>query len=159
MEKTDAKFIAHARGTAPGIRLLPVSAADGYMYPAIDFFFGCRALAGARRGARGFASLAAQSLEAALKCLLVRASFDVNKLKSHQLRHNLVGLWHEAAQLGIAVEPAPPDWCKTLNSGHQSFVFRYTEGRHGYVTPNQHEVLTGLTQVLELIEPGAPDWA
>jgi hypothetical protein len=140
------------------LRSLPVSESDGYMHPALDFFFGCRALAGARRGTRSFAHLAAQSLEAALKCLLTRANFPSNKLKSHELRHNLEALWIEAAQLGVPIAEVPPDWCKTLNSGHESFVFRYTMGCHGYCTPNQNVVLQELGKILDLVEPGSPDW-
>lgn len=122
--------------TMPRLQSVPVSDAVGFSYPALDFYFACRCLAGAPRCTRAFAYLAAQSLEAALKCLLSRAGVSTKRMKN-VLRHDLESLWREALSRSVPLEDPPPRWCATLNSGHDKpHVFRYQAGMHGYGTPH-----------------------
>ncbi|MFH1146312.1 MAG: hypothetical protein V1736_01230 [Pseudomonadota bacterium] len=111
----------------PAMRMAVPSDEESYLTSARWFLAGTEALA--RCTAKELTScvfLAAQSLECALKAYLAHSGFTEKQLKRPNLRHNLEALWTEAYKQKLTISSTPPQWCITLNAGHdRPYYMRY----------------------------------
>jgi len=111
-----------------------------------------RILAEPSVSAWAMALLSAHTLECLLKAYLSRDGSD-DRLKHQQTRHNLDGLWRQAASEGLAVPADPPDWVVRLSELHNApYYLRYSTGINGIVTPQPALMASELVALLHVVD-------
>ena len=132
---------------------------DGYIVVARDLSKGALALSTETNiPLRGFAMLAAQTLECTLKAYLWHVGCE-KEINNHKIRHDLTALWKLAQEKGLAVSKSPPTWCVILGDGHGlGYYFRYQQGKvqgtvvNGGQMPEPGLTCKELCEVLKLVE-------
>lgn len=132
------------------------SPSQGYLAAARYFFAGVRTLSqGGPDVALACTFLAAQALECALKAYLSNGFYtkkELKRLKERGIRHNLVKLWRDAADKGLAVSLQPPVWCVILNKTHdEPYYLRYPIGANGLGIPSFSVMVPELSKVIDLV--------
>lgn len=114
---------------------------------ARDFHVGLATLAACdARCAPSALFLAAWTLEVVLKSYLASKG-------PHPHTHDLVQLWRDAAQHGLALDPEPPQWCRDLSGLHAApFQLRYESEFHGWRGPNTQMLVKELGGLLNAVE-------
>jgi hypothetical protein len=140
--------------TLPSMKMVPPSSVQSYLIAAKGLFLGLEALAtNSGQTTMACAFLAAQALECALKSYLSHAGKPETELKIPSVRHNLEWLWTEAVCKGLCIQSDPPQWCVTLNSGHDKpYYFRYPMGLNGFVFPALVPMTSDLRSLLAKVE-------
>lgn len=101
------------------------------------------------------ALLSAHMLECLLKAFLSCDGKD-GRLKTHKLRHDLVGLWDLAVREGLPWDTERPSWVSTLGGLHdRPYYLRYSTGIHAISTPVPDDLSQGLRELLEVVRVNA----
>jgi hypothetical protein len=76
------------------------------------------------------------------------------KLTSTSIRHNLEGLWNEAANARSSISGDPPEWVMQLHAFHNGpdFFIRYKTGGGIYSLPSRASVQAGLCKLRDIVE-------
>jgi len=134
--------------------MVPPSSAQSYLIAAKGLFSGVEAIStNTPATAMACSFLAAQVLECVLKSYLSHAGKTESQLSDHSIRHNLERLWREAVHKGLKIQSNPPEWCMTLNSGHDKpYHFRYPMKLNGFVFPALLPMTTDIRSILSTVE-------
>lgn len=138
----------------PMMHMVPPTSAQSFLMSAEALFSGAEALStlnGVHPTACAF--LASQALECTLKSYLAYGGITEQKLRKRPFGHDLERLWLEAASNGLGVDPLPPRWCVTLNTGHSGkHYFRYPMGLNGWGLPALVPMTADLKAVIQLVD-------
>ena len=139
--------------TLPLIQMVRPTPAESFLMSAEALFSGADALStlnGVHPTACAF--LASQALECTLKSYLAHMGATEKKLRNPPFGHNLEKLWCEAVSMGLSIDPQPPQWCVTLNTGHSGeYYFRYPMGLNGWGLPALVPMTADLKAVIQLV--------
>ena len=151
--------MSHSTGkfTAPVLRVVQPTEGDGYMIVARQLLQGVEALSTLPPNVspRSCALIAAHALECALKAFLWYKGRK--RIWARKDQHHLVALWDIAYKEGLSIPKDPPDWVRTLSSGHgPNFYFRYQVGEggtivHGGSTPALIPMRDALKNLIEMV--------
>ena len=136
------------------VRVLPMTALDGYMASATGLLPSLKLLASSGScHLRACALVGGNLLECALKAFLAHKGEEA-ALKDQHIRHNLEALWRRSVNHNLPIDAAPPPWCVVLNSLHSGpkFHLRYQAEVHGLSFPAPAEMLDELPKVLAAVE-------
>lgn len=130
---------------------LPAKAPHTYLAMATHFAGGAKYLSSSPENAISTTFLCAQATECALKAYLSRDG-DERRLKSQNIRHNLVSLWELASTEGLIVKSPAPQWLVMLGELHNKpYYLRYLSGDHGLTLPPQTLMIDELATLIQKI--------
>lgn len=109
-----------------------------------------------------FFFLCAHAVECLLKAYLTRdnSKDSLEKVRKHDIRHNLAALWEMAHHDGLGNLAQVPEWIEGLGDVHDSpYALRYMTGLHGAIlfTPTTvMPLIDGLLDQVRSMLPPAP---